>query len=279
MIKLTQPYPALLVQQKKERTMVVADLHIGWEITLAEEGVYVPSQTPKLLNRITQLIEAYKPHRLLFLGDVKHTIARAKPEEWRDIPSFFESLSKKVNNIEVVAGNHDGNLEPLLPETVKINSSLGVTIGNTGLFHGHAWPPPEVAYCPTLVMGHVHPVVVFRDPTGYRITRQVWVKADCDPTQLRKMLSKQPNSRRLQSEKPESGSHGSRQRKKSCLLIMPSFNDFLGGQPVNRKSKNSRLASFLGPMLRSKIVDMENAEIYLIDGAFLGSVHQLKDLS
>ena len=178
MIKLTQPYPALLIQHKKERTLVIADLHIGWEIALAQEGVYVPSQTPKLLARITELIEAYKPDRLLFLGDVKHTIAKAEPEEWRDIPSFFETLSKQVKIIEIIAGNHDGNLEPLLPEALKIHSELGITIGTVGLFHGHAWPPVKIANCGTLVMGHAHPVVMFRDPIGYRITRQVWIKLD-----------------------------------------------------------------------------------------------------
>jgi hypothetical protein len=34
-----------------------------------------------------------------------------------------------------------------------------------------------------------------------------------------------------------------------------------------------------GPVLRSEAVDMEKAEIYLLDGTFLGTLSQLKTLS
>jgi len=36
--------------------------------------------------------------------------------------------------------------------------------------------------------GHLHPVVVFRDPAGFKITRQVWMKANCDSEALAKIL-------------------------------------------------------------------------------------------
>jgi putative SbcD/Mre11-related phosphoesterase len=267
MIKPTHPHPALLIKHKNERTLVIADLHIGWEIALAEEGVYVPSQTSKLLQKITELINTYKPHKLLFLGDIKHTIAKAQPEEWQDVPNFFETLYKQVKNIEIILGNHDGNLEPLLPETIKIHPKLGIKIGNIGLFHGHAWPPTELLKSRTLIMGHIHPVITFRDPIGYRITRQVWIKANCNTTQLEKILLKQTKSKK----KP----------KITRLIIMPSFNDFLGGQPINWKEKPEKTnqTSFMGPLLRSRIVDIENAEVHLTDETFLGTVHQLRSLS
>jgi len=69
--------------------------------------------------------------------------------------------------------------------------------------------------------------------------------------------------------------------KASELFIMPYFNDFLGGRPINRRSteRGAKSVEYLGPVLRSGTVDMENAETYLLDGTFLGTVSQMRSLS
>ncbi|MCK4424819.1 hypothetical protein KAU93_03960, partial [Candidatus Bathyarchaeota archaeon] len=69
--------------------------------------------------------------------------------------------------------------------------------------------------------------------------------------------------------------------KTSQLFIMPSFNDFLGGRPLNRKRlmETAKTERIIGPILRSEAVDMENAEAYLLDGTFLGTLSQLRALS
>ena len=125
LIEPVQPYPALLLQNSSDRVLVVSDLHIGWERLLSQKGVHVPSQTPKIKNQLLKLIKECKPTRLIVLGDVKDAIVKVSMEEWRDIPDFFETINEKVSDIQVVLGNHDGNLEPLLPETVKILPSTG----------------------------------------------------------------------------------------------------------------------------------------------------------
>ena len=131
------PHPAALLKTQKTRTMIIADLHIGWEMALAEKGIHVPTQTPKLLKKLMALITDYQPQKLLVLGDVKHTVATAQMSEWHDIPDFFNELKKQVQEIFVIRGNHDGNLEPLLPEAVKIQPATGITVGEIGFFHGH----------------------------------------------------------------------------------------------------------------------------------------------
>jgi len=183
-LSFIEPYPALLLQQQKQRTVIIADLHLGWEVAFAEKGIHVPSQMPKLLQKLTEIIEQTKPQTLLLLGDIKHTITKTATEEWRDIPDFFEPLTKKVRSIKIIQGNHDGNLEPLLPETVEILPATGIAINGAGFFHGHTWPALELLKCQTLIMGHVHPVVMFQDPLGYRIIRQVWVRTGINGTLL-----------------------------------------------------------------------------------------------
>lgn len=276
-----RPFPALLIRRGSKRVLVVADLHIGWEATLTQRGVHVPSQTSKILDKVLQLVKEAKPTEIIFLGDVKHTISGVEIEEWRDIPDFFEAIEKVVPKIQIIPGNHDGSLEPLLPETVRILSPKGMTIGDVGLFHGHAWPAPELLGCRSLVTAHVHPMVVFRDLMGFRITRQVWVRAECNGLELAKPLLKRLGVRIDQDRARLLQDHFDVKPRFSQLLIMPSFNDFLGGQPVNKKSlgKDRKSKSFIGPVLRSGSVNIEDAEIYLLDGTFLGTIGQLRSLS
>ncbi len=275
-----QPYPALILRTRTERTLVIADLHIGWEIALAEKGIHVPSQTPKILDKLLQIIEVSKPTGLLFLGDVKHTIAKAELEEWQDVPKLFETLATRVKNIRVVLGNHDGNLEPLLPQSVALVPPTGIAIDDAGFFHGNAWPAPELLACRTLVMGHVHPTVVFTDPIGFRTTAQVWVKAKLNGSLLAKAFLK---NLAVQVEPKADALKLLHQRtnvrlRASELIIMPYFSDFLGGRPINRrdKARSSKSVEYVGPILRSGGVDFENAETYLLDGSFLGTLKHLK---
>jgi metallophosphoesterase superfamily enzyme len=237
-----------------------------------------------MLQKLLRLIDHCRPTGLLILGDVKHTIAKVGLEEWQDIPEFFEALSQKVPSIQVILGNHDGNLEPLLPEKIQLTPPTGLVMDNVGYFHGNAWPAPELLSCRSLVMGHVHPTVAFRDPVGFRIAAQVLVKAKLDGEKLARAFLKavgvkveaKANITKLLRQ------HSNVKLKVAELFIMPYFNEFLGGRPINSSSSRGRYTKpvdYLGPVLRSGSVDFNNAETYLLDGTFLGTVNQLKNLS
>jgi putative SbcD/Mre11-related phosphoesterase len=281
MIVPLPPYAAALVKTHGTRTIAIADLHIGWEIALSNKGIHVPTQTPKLLKKLEELLSAYKPDKLFILGDIKHTVASAEKTEWKDVPDFFNELRKHVQEICVVRGNHDGNLEPLLPETVKMLPATGSAMDDVGFFHGHQWPSPDLLKCRTLVMGHVHPVVAFRDPAGFRVTRQVWVKAHCNTAELTEVLLRKKKVKIEENPEKTLHEHYKIKPKASQLFIMPSFNDFLGGRPLNERRRlgKNNAEMVVGPVLRSEAVDMKNAETYLLDGTFLGTLEQLKALS
>jgi hypothetical protein len=281
MITLLTPHPAALVRAQKTRTLAIADLHIGWEMALSEKGIHVPTQTPRILQRLTMLLTRYKPERLLILGDVKHTVASAEIGEWHDIPEFFNELKRHVNEISIIRGNHDGNLEPLLPENVKLLPATGTTFGEVGFFHGHQWLSPMLLKCKTLIMGHAHPVVAFRDPAGFKITRQIWVKTNCRGDQLSQILLQRNRIKIEGTPKETLHRHYGIKSKASQLFIMPSFNDFLGGRPINERKQSGKAGTerIVGPVLRSEAVDFDNSEIYLLDGTFLGTLTQLKHTS
>lgn len=280
MITPLTPYPAALIKAKKTRTLVIADLHVGWEIALSQKGIYVPTQMPRLLRRLERIINKYTPDELLILGDVKHTVASAGIGEWHDVPDFFDELKTQVRKISIIRGNHDGNLEPLLPEDVEILPATGITLGTVGFFHGHRWPSPTLVQCKTLVMGHVHPVVAFRDPAGFRITRRVWVKASCNGTQLAETLLQKYKIKIERNPEETLWKHYKIKPRTSQLFIFPSFNEFLGGKPLNkRKRGGGTLERIVGPVLRLEAVDVKDAETYLLDGTYIGTLEQLRTLS
>jgi putative SbcD/Mre11-related phosphoesterase len=280
MFKLLLPNPAAIVKTSKTKTLLIADPHLGWEMQLQEKGIHVPSQTPKILNKLTAIITEYKPDRLVILGDVKYTVASSEFGEWRDIPDFFNQLSRCIGSIAVVRGNHDANLEPLLPENVEFLPATGAVIGDVGVFHGHKWPSPALLGYKTLVMGHLHPVVVFRDPTGYKIMRQVWMKAKCDAEALAKILLQKSGVKIVGSVAETLKEHYDVKAKAEEIYIMPSFNDFLGGRPINETRPRKEIGSeaLIGPVLRSEAVDVDESELYLLDGTFLGTLNQLRQL-
>ena len=278
-IKLLQPYPAILLQEKKDRALLVSDLHIGWERTLRIKGVHIPSQTSKIKNILLKLIEETKPKHLILLGDIKDSITKISTEEWKDIPEFFDRIQDEVPKIQIILGNHDGNLEPLVPETVRIVPSGGISFGDVGLFHGHAWPTPKLLECRTLITGHIHPMVIIRDRIGFRITKQVFINVKCNAEKLAKSLLKHLGSRRTEISKVLFEQFKI-QLNVLQFFIMPSFNQFLGGQPINtRKENKEKNESYISPILRSGCIKMDEAEVYLLDGTFLGTVKQLKKLS
>ena len=279
-IQPVTPYPAILLQENTDRALVVSDLHLGWERLLSQSGVHVPSQTPKIRNMLFKLIEETKPTQLILLGDIKDAITKVSMEEWKDIPEFFEDIQEKVSGIQVILGNHDGNLEPLLPEAVKIVPSSGTRFRDVGLFHGHAWPAPELLECRSLVTGHVHPTVAIRDPMGLRITRQVFVKAPCNSEQLAKSLLNYLGTKVDADVSGVLNEQNKVQLRVEQLFILPSFNQFLGGRPINERRRTKKRAdAYIGPILRSGCVNIDDAEMYLLDGTFLGTVKQLKTLS
>jgi putative SbcD/Mre11-related phosphoesterase len=281
-VKPVADQPALLLEREGERILVVSDLHLGWEVSLSHQGIHVPSQVPRLLERLRKIISDVHPHQLILLGDVKHAVAKVELEEWKYVPEFFEGLVEIIPDVQVVPGNHDGNLEPLTPPSVKISTSEGISLwNNVGLFHGHAWPSPPLLGCTHLVMGHLHPVVVFKDPLGFRITRQAWVRAKSNGQKFAEGVLKH-DSVKYQGDPLEeySKKYGVKVVDADCV-IMPSFNDYLGGQPINRaytEGWTELYREYMGPVLRSGAIDFESGEAYLFDGTYLGKIQDLRKL-
>jgi putative SbcD/Mre11-related phosphoesterase len=268
------PNPSLLIENNTERILVVGDFHIGWEISLMEKGIHIPSQTWRICDRLLEIVQKCEPTRIIFLGDVKHTIPGISRSEWKDAPTFFETVQNQVKDLAVITGNHDGDLKTIIPSSVKIYPSTGLVIGKKpriGLFHGHAWPTPAVLSSDLLIMAHVHPVIWFKDKLGTWMIKQIWIKGRCNGLKLATAYLK------YLKIKTEENSQETLRRKKGVLfndpglIIMPTFNDLIGGLSLNRFQNQ-----LVGPLLGSGSVNIPNSEVYLLDGTYLGTITQIQ---
>ncbi len=227
-------------------SLIVADLHIGKEEELREAGFTLPSLAMKMGDEVVTLVEEVQPARVVILGDLKHQFPKSTGLERREVPRFFDRLEGRVKDAHLVLGNHDGGIANFLPRWVTLHEASGLRLGDVGLAHGHAWPSKDVMAAPTLIVGHNHPTIMFRDSLGFRNIQRCWIRVRFSGTS--------EHYARLPEE----------------LIILPAFNEFSGGTTMNETG--SRL---LGPIVNSEIVEMAEARVYLLDGVHLG---RLKDM-
>lgn len=141
-----------------EDVLVVADLHLGCEAALEQEGLSLPRvQTRKIEQYVRELIEGVSPSKLIVAGDLKHNFSKNLTQEWQDVSMFVRGLSEKVP-LEVVKGNHDNFLAMILRE-FDVPLVMETDIGGVRIAHGHTGARAEM---PT-VIGHIHPSIGLRD--------------------------------------------------------------------------------------------------------------------
>ena len=144
--------PERAVYWPRERTLLVADAHLGKAAAFRRAGVPVPSgTTDENLHGLSTLVEALAARRLVFLGDMVHNRAA------RDAASpAFNVWRAKHAGLEVilVRGNHDKRAgDPPCDWNVECVEEP-YAVGALALCHMPQAVPGLYA-----VAGHVHPAV------------------------------------------------------------------------------------------------------------------------
>ncbi|MHA1223232.1 MAG: metallophosphoesterase [Candidatus Heimdallarchaeaceae archaeon] len=105
-IKIVNVEPILFLEDID--SMVIADLHLGIEAIMLEDGTLTPyNQTNKIIEKVTRYLKSIKPKKLILNGDVKHSFQEAIKVENRDVKRFLTAVSSLVKEIHIVKGNHD----------------------------------------------------------------------------------------------------------------------------------------------------------------------------
>ena len=251
--------PALIVSNT-EKALVIADIHLGIEWDLYKSGFSIPSQMEQRIKRIHRYIKQNHPDRVILLGDIKHNIPQISWQERDEIPYFLESIAKYAL-IDIFPGNHDGNIDFLLPKDVDItlHSPRGAVLDEVGYFHGHTWPDPKLLSAEYIITAHNHPIIRFTDALGFATVEPAWIrtKLKCDAFEK--------HFRSIDFS--QNGAWGDPQ-----IFIVPAFNELCGGVAFNESLHDD----LLGPVFSSEGFDLDNAKAYLQDGTNLGTLKNLR---
>jgi uncharacterized protein len=234
--------------------IIVAELHLGVETKLHRAGAHVRNGTDELAARVLALAERTGASRLVVAGDLKETVPLTTHQERKDVPRFLSLVSARLD-VHVVLGNHDAGLEVLVPKhrDIVLHEAGGVRIGGdaqgggVGVFHGHAWPSPDLLLADELVAAHTHPAVALVDPLGHAHIEPCWLRAPVDPDVV---AAQYPGTARLPR----------------AITLVPPFNPLLAGAAVN-------VDGLLGP--GGRLVALHQARIFLLDGTALGGLEHL----
>ncbi|MEM3852511.1 MAG: metallophosphoesterase [Methanomassiliicoccales archaeon] len=242
MSRLLEPLPGAPALRigGKSACVIVADIHLGLGEELEEAGFNAKRNAVEMEEMLLRLSEI--ENRLVILGDLRHTVGFVRRSE---VPAFLSALLRSYERIDIVPGNHDALIARGLPQRVILHSSDGFVEDGNAFIHGHTWPPVELMEADTLIMGHLHPAIAFKDSLGNTYIEKCWLRIPFRKTDASGRYPKLPTE----------------------LIVLPAFNPLLSGTPVNRKEYTP-----LGPLLKSDLVRMEKGKVYLLDGTYLGTV-------
>lgn len=134
------------------RWLVLADAHFGKAATFRARGVPVPEGTTQAnLARLTALIEATLPRRLVFLGDLLHA-REAQGETMRQFAAWRARHARLP--MTLVEGNHD--LHAGAPPPALLIDVVAEPWNVQGIALCHH--PQRIAGA-AVVAGHLHPCV------------------------------------------------------------------------------------------------------------------------
>ncbi|MCL5239479.1 MAG: metallophosphoesterase family protein [Candidatus Marsarchaeota archaeon] len=240
LVSFVKGRPALLI--RKERALVVGDLHIGMHLKLREKGFYFQRATERMAESLLETYKEAKARRLVLLGDVKESIGSPKFAEYRELKTFFESIAGA--DTCVVRGNHDGGIGRVLSNMgFKIPVESEMIIGGVALTHGNSWPSSAAMMERYVVVGHGHYALRNNDSL-----EKIWIVSKVTAKASKKYA---------------------RYNRAVKLVAAPSFNSLITGSALSPKTK------LYLPMFKNDVFEFGKADVYGMDGSLIGRVKDL----
>lgn len=146
---------------EKESILCFSDTHIGYEDSLAKQGLMMPKQQFELtLKRLEKILDKAGPvETILINGDIKDDFGEITDAEWRELKQLFGFLDTKANNIILIKGNHDTFLPPIAKK-FEITLLEKYEQGEFCFIHGDILPDTKKR---VIIIGHEHPALTMRD--------------------------------------------------------------------------------------------------------------------
>jgi len=151
---------------EKQKILVIADSHIGYEEALNKQGILIPRlQFKEIMKHLEAVFDEVKPELIVMLGDIKHEFGTISRQEWRDTLNLLDYLMSKAGKVILIKGNHDTILGPLADKKdLVVRESF--FIDNILFCHGHKLMDEKninFKKAKTIIIGHEHPAIGLRD--------------------------------------------------------------------------------------------------------------------
>ncbi len=143
----------------KEKTLVISDIHLGYEEVLQQKGILVPKfQLKEVISCLDHILQKTRPETVVINGDLKHEFGKVLRQEWKEVLQFLDFLQGKVKEIIIVRGNHDPVIAPIaLRKGIKVVAQY--RSGNLLLVHGDELVETDAR---RIIIGHEHPAFILR---------------------------------------------------------------------------------------------------------------------
>lgn len=231
--------PALLLEGKT-KNLIVTDLHIGFESNFVSNDIFLGKNTSinETINELSEIIKKTKPDSLILLGDIKSSVKSISKNEWNEVPLFFEKIKEMVDVI-LVPGNHDSNIQKLVPDGITLVSSSGLVIENVLLTHGHTMPSENFSHVERIIMGHVHPI--FFQEESVLNGQRIWISLKVEKNRIFPSSSGEIE-----------------------ITVIPSFNKYFYATHKKQYKKS------ISPIIE-RVKENSSARIVTLDGAVIGN--------
>jgi len=238
--------PALILNGEK-KNLVVTDIHIGFESSMASNEIFIGKNSTinETIQELSEIIDQETPDSVTLLGDIKSSIKNISRNEWDDVPLFFKKIKEKCD-ITLVPGNHDANIQKLIPEGITMISSTGMVEENILFTHGHTMPSENFSHVEKIIMGHVHPV--FFQENSVLNGQRVWVSLKTDKENIFPSSSGELE-----------------------IIIVPSFNKYFYATQKKYYKKS------ISPIIE-RLKEISSAKIVSLDGTILGNESNIKQV-
>jgi len=144
----------------KEKTLILADLHIGYEEMLNKKGVMIPRFVfNDLIERVGKILDDVDT--VVINGDLKHEFGSILSTEWKNVRKFLDFLKDK--KIIFVQGNHDRIIRPLIEKMELVDY---LKIGDVLICHGDEIKDIDSK---VIIIGHEHTAIGLKE--GERVER------------------------------------------------------------------------------------------------------------
>ncbi|MBI2662644.1 metallophosphoesterase [Candidatus Woesearchaeota archaeon] len=207
---------------RKEKILIINDLHIGYEEALHKKGIFVPKfQIKEIISLLEIIIIKVQPKKIVLNGDVKHEFGKVLRQEWKEVLQLMDFLQKNCEEVIIIQGNHDPILAPIAIRK-GVHLVKEYKVGDVIIVHGD-----ELIDCQEkiVIIGHEHTAITIREG-GKREKYKCFLKG--------KWKGKE-------------------------LIVVPSFNPLLEGTDI---LKEELLSPFLGEINNFEVYVVSKGEVF-----------------